>query len=263
MSTGIIIKTQDEIEKIREAGKRLARVVRTVSDAVRPGITLDELDQIAESMIRDMGDTPAFKGYQPEGAGFPFPSTLCLSVNDEVVHGMASDRILAEGEIISIDCGINHEGVFADHAVTVPVGKVSKNLVKLMNDTRAVMNEAINAARPGNTVGDIGHAAQKLTKKLGNYGIVRELAGHGVGRYIHEDPYIPNYGRKGHGTTLQPGMVIAIEPMLNLGTAEVLLLDDGYTFVTADRSPSAHFEHTVIITEDGPEIATLFSRDLL
>jgi len=257
MSTRIIIKTNDELTKIREAGRRLAQVVSEVSGMVRPGITLNELDTHAENMIRKMGDEPAFKGYQPDGASFPFPSTLCLSVNEEVVHGMASDRVLEGGEIISIDCGIKHQGVFADHAVTVPVGKVSQEITKLMNDTRDVMLAAIAEAAPGNTVGDIGHAAQKLTNKLGNYGIVRELAGHGVGRYIHEDPFVPNYGKKGHGATLKVGMVIAIEPMLNLGSREVVLLNDGYTFITADRLPSAHFEHTVIITENGPEIVTI------
>lgn len=251
----IIIKTDDEIKKIREAGKRLARVVAETSQLVVPGITTQELDDFAEKMIRNMGDEPAFLGYQPTGADIPFPCTLCVSINEEVVHGMASNRILRSGDIISIDCGIKHKGVFADHAITVAVGKVDKVSLDLIDDTKKALDVGINAISVNGHVGDIGAAISDFVR--GRYGIVRDLAGHGVGRYIHEEPYVPNYGKVGGGAKLVPGMVIAIEPMLNLGTQNVVFQDDGYTVITADKKRSAHFEHTVLITENGPEVLTI------
>ena len=250
----IIIKTPEEIKNIREAGRRLGEVVAKVSARVAPGVTTNELDDYAESLIKEMGDTPAFKNYQPEGASYPFPSTLCVSVNDQIVHGIATDYELQEGDIISIDCGLKHNGVFADHAVTVPVGQISGKTQKLLNDTRESLRLAIAQAQPGNTTGDIGAAVEKFV--AGRYGIVKGLAGHGVGRYIHEDPYIPNYGKAGTGPELVPGMVIAIEPMLTLGKDDFVVEHDDWTLSTSDGSLAAHFEHTIIIGEDGPEIVT-------
>ncbi len=247
--TSIIIKTPEQIAHIREAGKRLALVVQKTAQMVCPGISKAELDAYAENLIREMGDEPAFLGYQPDGADRPFPCTLCISVNEEVVHGLSSDRILVEGDIITIDCGINHKGFFADHAVTVAVGTINPELQKLLNITREALRIGIDAIKPDGHVGDIGYAIEKFV--AGRYGIVQNLAGHGVGIAIHEDPYIPNYGRSGTGAKLQPGMVIAIEPMLNMGTHKVILQKDGYTFITADKKPSAHFEHTVLINDEG------------
>ncbi|MCB9809082.1 type I methionyl aminopeptidase [Candidatus Nomurabacteria bacterium] len=250
----IIIKTPQELEHIREAGKRLGEVVFKVSQKVAPGVTTNELDDYAEQLIRDMGDKPAFKNYQPEGASYPFPSTLCISVNDQIVHGIASDYALKAGDIVTIDCGMSHHGVFTDHAVTVPVGNISDEAQKLLNDTRESLRIAIEKAHVGNHIGDIGAAVQKFV--AGRYGIVKGLAGHGVGRYIHEDPYIPNYGKAGTGAELKPGMVIAIEPMLTLGRDDFIVEDDDWTLSTSDGTLAAHFEHTVIITENGPEVVT-------
>ena len=250
----IIIKTPEEIEILREGGRRLAEVMRKVAARVAPGVTPEELDEYAEELIRANGDEPAFKGYAPEGTATPYPGTLCTSVNEEVVHGIPGGRVLEGGDIISIDCGVKHKGMFTDHAVTLPVGTVTPEMTKLMNMTREAMRIGIAAAKPGNTTGDIGAAIEKFVD--GRYGIVRVLSGHGVGKYIHEDPYVPNYGKPGTGVELVPGMVIAIEPMLNIGTHDVLLLEDDYTFITSDKQPSAHFEHTVYIGEHGPEILT-------
>lgn len=251
----VIIKTPEEIEHMRECGKRHAEILHKVAALVRPGISTWELDQAAEEMIRAYGDRPAFKNYRPDGADRPYPATLITSVNDEVVHGIPSKkRILQEGDIISLDLGIFHEGVFTDSAITVPVGKISKELNELLMVTEEALAIGIEAAGPGATTGDIGSAIESFINK--RYGIVEGFAGHGVGRAIHEDPFIPNYGTAGEGTRLLPGMTIAIEPMINLGKKHVKILDDGYTVVTRDHSPSAHFEHTVLITDTGYEILT-------
>lgn len=253
----IIIKTKEEIERLRVAGKHLAQVLQKVKEKVVPGVSTKELDLYAEKLIRELGDTPAFLNYRPVGARTPFPATLCVSINDEVVHGIPkANRILKEGDIISIDLGLNHEGVFTDHAMTLPVGEVSEPIKKLLEVTEKALSAGIAAAQPGFCVGDIGAAIEGYVKPH-KYGIVDILAGHGVGRYIHEDPYIPNFGKPGTGAKLVPGMVIAIEPMLNMGTKNVFLDDDDWTFKTSDGKRSAHFEHTVLITEDGPEILTL------
>jgi methionyl aminopeptidase len=252
----VIIKSKKEIEHLKEAGPLLARVIAETAQRVQPGISTKELDTFAENLMFQLGGEPAFKGYQPEGAQRPFPATLCVSVNDEIVHGIPNnDTILQEGDIVTVDGGFKYKNVYTDHAVTVPVGKISKQLYELMDTTREAMLIGIKAAQPGNTTGDIGYAIQNYVDN--RYGIVRELAGHGVGRAIHEDPYIPNYGHQGQGIALRPGMVVAIEPMLNIGSRHVDFLDDGYTVVTRDGNTSAHFEHTVLITEDGPEILTM------
>lgn len=254
----IIIKTPQEIEILREGGRRLASILYKVKDKVAPGISTWELDQYALKLITEGGDTPAFLNYKPEGAPAPYPASLCVSVNEEVVHGIPNkNKILKEGDIVSIDLGIKHKGMFTDMALTVPVGNVSGASEKLMRATEEALHVGVDAAMSGNRVGDIGYAIQSFVKKQkAKYGIVEVLSGHGVGRAIHEDPFVPNFGKKGTGEKLVVGMVIAIEPMLNNGTKHVTLLDDGYTFITDDRKKSAHFELTIYIGPNGPEILT-------
>lgn len=253
----IIIKTKEEIDILRAGGKRLSAILAQVAQKVRPGISTYELDQYAYELIKEGGDEPAFLGYKPEGHRKAFPASLCTSVNSEVVHGIPrKDKILKEGDIICIDLGLKHKGLFTDHAVTVAVGAISKESQKLLDATREALAVGIEQAVAGNTVGDIGHAIESFVNK--RYGIVRELSGHGVGKYIHEDPYVPNFGKKGKGAKLIPGMVVAIEPMLNIGRADIISMSDGYTIKTADGSRSAHFEHTILITEGEPEILTKF-----
>ena len=251
----VIIKTPEQIEILREGGKRLATVLIEVAKKVAPGVSTWDLDEYAFKLIKDGGDEPAFLNYKPEGHYKYYPASLCVSVNNEIVHGIPSKKkILKEGDIVSLDLGIKHKGLFTDHAITVPVGKISKRNQQLLSDTKKALEVGIFAAYGGDTVGDVGHAIESFVNR--RYGIVRELSGHGVGVKIHEDPYIPNYGKKGKGQKLIPGMVVAIEPMLNLGTADIVSCDDGYTIKTADGAYSAHFEHTVLITDGEPEILT-------
>jgi methionyl aminopeptidase len=253
----IIIKTKEEIGIIREGGKHLATVLNKVAEKVAPGVSTKDLDLYSEKLIREMGDTPAFLNYRPDGADRPFPASLCVSVNDEVVHGIPKkNRILKEGDIVSIDLGVKHKGLFTDMAMTVPVGKVSSADLKLMEITEKSLQVGIEAAQGGCTVGDIGYAIESYVHSQGKYGIVEVLSGHGVGRKIHEDPYIPNFGKKGKGEKLVPGMIVALEPMLNIGTKHVTMDDDGYTIRTADAKRSAHFEHTILITEGDAEVLT-------
>lgn len=245
------------MEILREGGKRLATVLHKVKEKIAPGISTKDLDDLAHKLITEMGDAPAFLNYRPEGAHVPFPASLCVSVNDEVVHGIPnSEKILQEGDIVSIDLGLKHKGLFTDMALTVPVGEISPASAKLLKTTEKALEVGINAAEAGNTVGDIGEAIESFVRSQGQYGIVEVLSGHGVGRSIHEDPYIPNFGKAGKGAKLVPGMVVALEPMLNNGTKNVTLDSDGYTFRTADGKRSAHFEHTILITESGPKILT-------
>lgn len=251
----IIIKNENQIKILREGGKRLAAVLRTVAQAVKPGITTLELDSIARAEIEKLGDVPAFLNYQPEGASRPYPFALCTSVNNHIVHGLPSDYVLKEGDIVALDLGTKHKGLFTDHAVTVSVGNISKDTQKLMHTAENALYAGIEMARAGNTVGDISYAIETAVRSH-NYGIVRELSGHGVGVHIHEDPYIPNYGKPGTGAKLKPGMVIAIEPMINLGSPKIKMNKDNWTIETADDSLSAHFEHTILITDNEPEILT-------
>ncbi|MFA6585840.1 MAG: type I methionyl aminopeptidase [Candidatus Paceibacterota bacterium] len=252
----IIIKTPKEIEILREGGKRLATVLYKVKEIIKPGISTLDLDNYAFKLIKEMGDSPAFLNYRPEGADFAYPASLCVSVNNEVVHGIPkADKILKEGDIVSIDLGLEHISLYTDMALTVPVGEISNASAKLIKVTEQALDVGINVAQGGNKVGDIGHAIESFVRPH-RYGIVEVLSGHGVGRAIHEDPYIPNFGKAGTGAKLVPGMVIAIEPMLNNGTKNVVLDNDGYTFRTADGKKSAHFEHTILITEGEPEILT-------
>ena len=255
----VIIKTKKEIEILREGGKHLAAILYKVKEKVATGVSTKDLDTYARELIKDLGDYPAFLNYRPEGASIPFPAALCVSVNDEVVHGIpSSKRILREGDIVSLDLGLKHKGLFTDMAITVPVGQVNAESQKLMQITEQALQVGIDAARNGNRVGDIGYAVEQFVRsQKEKYGIVEVLSGHGVGRAIHEDPYIPNFGRQGTGEKLVPGMVIALEPMLNIGTKKVTIDNDGYTFRTADAKPSAHFEHTILITEGDAEILTL------
>lgn len=252
----IIIKTESEIKKLRKGGKVIALILRKVAKKVKPGVTTGELNDYAHDLIIKAGHKPAFLGYQPHGQDYPYPASLITSVNAEVVHGIPGKKVLKEGDIIALDLGLNYEGVILDHAVTVPVGGITTPKDKeLMAVTEQALYKGIEAIVPGATVGDIGHAIESYVKPF-KLGIVRVLSGHGVGREIHEDPYVPNYGRPGKGAKLVPGMVIAIEPMITRGSEEVVTMRDGYTLKTADNSRSAHFEHTVLITEKGAEVLT-------
>jgi methionyl aminopeptidase len=252
----IIIKTPQEIEILREGGRRLATVLYKVKEIVKPGISTKDLDNYAFKLIKEMGDEPAFLNYKPEGASYPYPASLCVSLNNEVVHGIPSNKkILKEGDIVSLDLGLKHKGLFTDMAITVPVGEISNSSAKLLKITEQALHVGVNSAQGGNKTGDIGNAIESFVRQH-KYGIVEILAGHGVGRAIHEDPYVPNFGKANTGVKLVPGMVIAIEPMLNNGTKNVVLDDDDWTFRTADGKKSAHFELTILITEGEPEILT-------
>ncbi len=251
----VIIKTPEEIEILREGGRRLATILQKVGKKVAPGVTTAELDAYAEELIRAGGDEPAFLGYTPEGVSYPFPASLCVSVNNEIVHGIPSDRVLKNGDIVTIDLGLKHRGLFTDHAISLPVGQISKNSQKLLDATREALYVGIEAARGGNTTGDIGHAIQEYIRPF-KYGIIRGLSGHGVGRAIHEDPFIPNYGKRGAGERLRPGMVVALEPMIAEGDWQAIPQPDEYLYTTGDGSRAAHFEHTILITEGEPEILT-------
>jgi methionyl aminopeptidase len=252
-----IIKTAEEIAKLREGGKRLARLLAAVSELAKPGVSALELDLFIQDKIKELGDVPAFLGYKPAGHRTAYPAALIVSVNAEVVHGIpTATKILKEGDVVSLDLGIRHDGLFTDHAITVAIGEVTKDKKKLIEVTREALYVALEAIVPGARTGDIGHAVESFAKKEGKYGVVKALAGHGVGRAIHEDPYIPNYGKAGTGDKLLPGMVVAIEPMLTLGSDQVVEGRDGYTMKTEDGSCAAHFEHTVLITETGYEILT-------
>ncbi len=235
---------------MREAGRITARALDAVSSAVRPGITTADLDAIAEDVIVKAGARPAFKGYHG------FPATLCTSVNGEVVHGIPGDRVLREGEIVSVDCGAIVDGYYGDSARTFPVGQVSDEATRLLDVTRRSLEAGIARCRPGMRLYDVSAAVQEVAEAAG-FSVVREYVGHGIGRSMHEDPQVPNYGKAGTGPTLRTGMVLAIEPMINAGAADVRSLDDGWTVITVDGAMSAHFEHTVAVTENGPLVLTV------
>ncbi|HKQ08738.1 MAG TPA: type I methionyl aminopeptidase [Blastocatellia bacterium] len=245
----VIRKSKIEIEKMRAAGQIVARVLKQLSEIVQPGITTRDLDAEAERLIRAAGAVPTFKGYHG------YPASICASINDEVVHGIPSKRKLREGDIIGIDCGATLQGYVGDAAVTVPVGRISDDAWKLINTTRRSLFEAISRCRVGNRLGDVCNAVQAYVEPLG-YSVVRNFCGHGIGRAMHEDPQVPNYGKPGTGPVLREGWVLAIEPMVNIGRHDVKVLSDGWTVITLDGRPSAHFEHTVAITADGPQILT-------
>jgi methionyl aminopeptidase len=250
----IIRKSKTEIQKMRAAGRIVAEVLSRLSAMVAPGVTTRELDFEAERMIRDAGAYPTFKGYRG------YVASICTSINDEVVHGIPGNRRLREGDIIGIDCGATYYGYVGDSAVTVAVGQVSEEVKRLLDVTRQSLYEAISQCRVGNRLGDVSYAVQAYVEPRG-YSVVRNYCGHGIGRAMHEDPQVPNYGQPGTGKVLREGWVIAIEPMVNLGRHDVKQLSDGWTVITLDGRPSAHFEHTVAITEEGPQILTLSDTD--
>ena len=247
----ITIKSVREIETMREAGRILAETLGLLTRYVRDGVSTADLDRVAEEYIRSHdGARPSFKGL------YDFPATLCTSINHEIVHGIPSpDRVLRDGDIISIDCGVCLEGLHADSAMTIPVGGVDAETARLLRITQEALKAGIEAAMVGNHVGDIGHAVQRIVEGAG-FSVVRELVGHGIGTSFHEEPQIPNYGKPKRGPRLMPGMTLAIEPMVNVGGPEIRTLGDKWTVVTADGSLSAHFEHTVVIEKDGPRILT-------
>lgn len=246
----IVCRSAAELEKMRAAGRLVGQVLTALAAKVAPGVTTADLDAIAEGLIVDAGAIPAFKGYHG------YPATICASVNDEVIHGIPSgQRVLQAGDVISIDVGASLGGFFGDSAVTLPVGQVSEAAATLLRVTDESLYKAIEVVKPGGRVSDIGHAVQKHVEAYG-FSVVREFVGHGIGQQMHEDPQVPNYGEPGRGPRLAEGMVLAIEPMVNAGKAAVKVLSDGWTAVTRDRSLSAHFEHTVAVTADGPWILT-------
>ena len=244
-------RSEDEIDLIRESSLLVAKTHAEISALIKPGVTTLQLDKIAEEFIRDNGGIPAFKGYSG------FPNTLCASLNEQVVHGIPNDNPLNEGDIISMDCGVFMNGYFGDSAYTYEVGEVSEEVKNLLIRTKESLYKGIEQAVSGNRVGDIGFAIQKHVEQFG-YGVVREMVGHGVGENLHEEPQVPNYGKRGRGIMLKEGLVIAIEPMINLGTRRIKQLSDGWTIITADKKYSAHFEHTVVVRKGKAEVLSSF-----
>jgi methionyl aminopeptidase len=253
----IQLKTKEDIKILRQGGKRHAEIMKKLVEMVKPGLVTSELDKRAAELIAEGGDQASILNYKPYGADRPYPANICVSVNDEIVHGIPTEnpQVLHEGDVVSIDFGLTHKGLITDMAVTVPVGKISKEAEELLETTQAALMAGIKAAKGGKRTGDIGATIERVALAKG-YGVVEELAGHGVGYHVHEDPMIPNYGEEGKGEVLKPGTVIAIEPMFNLGGKEITLDNDGYTYRTADSEYSAHFEHTVLITKSKAEILT-------
>ena len=246
----IVLKTEQEIGYMRDAGRIVGQTLAVIKKAISPGITTQELDHIAEQFIRRAGGVPAFKGY------CGFPASICSSINEQVVHGIPGPRQLKDGDVISIDIGVKLNRYYGDAAITVPVGEVDAEILKLLSVTEQALNKGIEQAIKGNRLSDISHAVQLHAEAYG-YGVVRDYVGHGIGQRMHEDPQIPNYGPPGRGPLLKSGMTLAIEPMINCGTPDVEVLADDWTVVTVDRKISAHFEHTVAITDGEPEILTL------
>ena len=253
----VTIKSKQEIEKMREAGRVAMLAQKAIEEAIKPGVSTWELDKIAEKTMRDNGAIPAEKGYPSGEKGVPdFPGSICASVNDEIIHGIPSKKvILKEGDIISVDLVALKDGFNGDCARTYIVGKTSKDREKLIEVTKQAFYEGLKYAKAGNRVGDISHAIGEFVEKNG-FNVVKEFQGHGIGRQMHEDPGVPNYGKAGRGIRLEPGMTIAVEPMVMAGSDEILVLDDGWTIVTEDYSDSAHYENTILITENEPEILT-------
>jgi len=247
----IYLKTDEEIELMRESNLLVARAHGEVAKAIKPGVSTLELDKIAETFIRDNGGTPAFLNYQG------FPNTLCTSVNEHVVHGIPNEKPLLDGDIVSVDCGALLNGFYGDSAYTFAVGEVDPEILKLLQATKESLYKGIEQAIENNRLGDIGHAVQSYTEGLG-YSVVREMVGHGIGKNLHEAPEVPNYGKRGNGTKLKAGMVLAIEPMINLGRRQIVQENDGWTIRTADKKVSAHFEHTVAVRKGKADILSSF-----
>jgi len=253
----IRLKTKEEIRTMQDGGKRHAEILRALSEMIEPGLSTLILEEEAQRLIKEGGDKAAFLGYTPTGAPRAYPAALCVSINQEIVHGIPNEviRILKEGDIVSLDLGLIHHGLITDAAITVPVGAIDDESRKLLHITKLALEAGINAARPGNHVGDISEAIERTIHGSG-FSIAEDLAGHGVGYAVHEDPFVPNMGHRGDGEELVPGMVIAIEPMINVGKSAIKIMKDGYTIRTKDDSRSAHFEHTVAITENGNIVLT-------
>jgi methionyl aminopeptidase len=243
----VILKLPDEIEKARASNRIVAEVLSKLREKVKPGVRTKDLDKFAEEISEKRGAKPAFKGYR----GYPY--SLCVSINEVVVHGMPSDRVLIEGDIVGLDFGVYYQGFFGDATVTLPVGKVTQKASRLMQVTEQSLYAGIAQAKDGNRLGDISAAVQDMVEDAG-YSVVRDFVGHGIGKNLHEDPQIPNFGKKGRGIELKSGMILSIEPMVNEGKYKVQVLPDGWTVITKDGSLSAHFEHSVAITDNGPDI---------
>lgn len=251
----IVLKSKTEIEKIRISCQMVAETLNYISKYAKHGTRTEELNTKAENFIKDKGAIPAFKGYQLGDSPYGYPAALCTSVNSEVIHGIPSSRKLKDGDILSLDLGILYDGYYGDAAITIPIGNISDTKKDLIAITKESLNKAIEQCKIGNRIGDISHAIESYVTKFG-LSVVREFGGHGIGANLHEEPYIPNYGKTGTGQRLMEGMVIAIEPMINEGTNQVGRMPDGWTIVTRDDKPSAHFEHTICISKDGSIILT-------
>ncbi len=255
MKNKISIKTKSEIDALREGGKILAEVLELLKSKAKPGVTGDYLDELAEREIKKAGGEPSFKNYASRKGEPLFPATICFSINDEIVHGIPYGKVLKEGDIVGIDLGVKYKNLFTDAARTVAVGKINSELEKLLDATKKSLEMGIAQVKPGNRINDIGAAIQAYAEENG-FSVVRDLGGHGVGLAVHEDPFIPNFRQNNKGAKIIPGMVIAIEPMLNIGSYYVKLADDGWTIKTVDGEYSAHFENTVAVMENGHEILT-------
>jgi methionyl aminopeptidase len=251
-------KTEEEIERIRQSCLLVSSTLAEVASHIKPGVTGLQLDSIAESYIRDHGAIPAFKGYP--GAVFDFPASLCISFNEVIVHGIPDNRVIREGEIVSVDCGVRMNGYFGDSAFTFAVGEISPEIMELLVVTRESLDLGIAQAISGNRIGDIGFAVQQHAENQHGYGVIREMVGHGIGASLHEPPEVPNYGKRGKGHMLMEGMTIAIEPMINLGSREVVLKKDGWTLLTRDLKPSAHYEHTIAVRKAEAEVLSDHKR---
>lgn len=254
----IFLKTEDEIEKLRNANLLVGRTLAELAKAIKPGVTTKQLDKIADEFIRDNGAIPTFKGF-PNPYGPEFPASICTSVNEQVVHGIPSDNPLKDGDIVSIDCGTLLDGYNGDSCYTFMVGDVSEEVKELLRVTKESLYKGIEAACAGKRIGDIGFAVQQHCEAHG-YGVVREFVGHGIGKEMHEEPPVPNYGRRGNGTMIKNGLCLAIEPMITMGTRQVYLLSDKWTVITRDRKPAAHFEHSIAIHHGKPEILSSFEE---
>ena len=248
----IYFKTSEEIELIRESALTVSRTLALVAEYIGEGVTTGKLNKLAEEFIRDTGGVPSFKGYQG------FPATLCMSVNEEVVHGIPGAYVLKSGDVISVDCGVYKNGFHGDHAYSFKIGEVKEEVSKLLRITKESLYKGIEVAKVGNRIGDIGFAVQTFVQKEG-YSVVRELTGHGLGKSLHEEPSVPNFGKRGRGPKIENGMVLAIEPMINLGKKNVRQLSDGWTVVTSDKKPSAHFEHDIAVVNGKAEILSTFN----
>ena len=256
----IFLKTEDEIELLRKSNRLVGQTLGELAKVIRPGVTTGELDKVAEEFIRDNGAIPTFKGF-PNQYGNPFPASICTSVNEQVVHGIPGDVVLKDGDIVSVDCGTCLNGFCGDSAYTFCVGEVDEETLRLLKTTKEALYVGIENAVHGKRVGDIGYAIQQYCESR-SYGVVREFVGHGIGKEMHEEPQVPNYGKRGYGALLKRGMCIAIEPMVTAGTYEVDILPDKWTAVTRDGKWAAHFEHSVAITHDGPKILSISDRGL-